>query len=100
MRAAGALSTWRAKPQAKEAVIPSLSRDLGIVLPLRRADDAERFRLRRAAPALNMTDPRADRRLLSIPDNSEKSLAPGAARPENGPRKTEVAESGGLAAQR
>ena len=100
MRAAGALSTWRAKPQAKEAVIPSLSRDLGIVLPLCRGGDTEMFRLRRVAPALNMTDPGADLRHLPIPEKSEKNLAPEAVRPENGPRKAEVAESGGLVTAR
>ena len=39
----------------KWAVIPSLSRDLGHVLPVDRWGTAEIFRLRRYAPSLNMT---------------------------------------------
>jgi hypothetical protein len=38
------------------AVIPSLSRDLGLVPSAGRRDSAEMFRLRRSAPSLNMTD--------------------------------------------
>jgi len=37
------------------AVIPSLSRDLGLGLQLLRNGRAEMFRLRRGSPALNMT---------------------------------------------
>jgi len=37
------------------AVIPSLSRDLGMVPQIGRRGLAEMFRLRRCAPSLNMT---------------------------------------------
>ena len=39
-----------------DAVIPSLSRDLGLVLPAAHRAWAEMFRLRRCAPSLNMTE--------------------------------------------
>jgi hypothetical protein len=47
----------RAEEAGVESVIPSLSRNLGL-LHIARADaKAEMFRLRRVAPALNMTPP-------------------------------------------
>ena len=46
---------FRLFPRFQRAVIPSLSRDLGLVTQSRRWNFAENFRLRRCAPALKLT---------------------------------------------
>ncbi len=45
----------RNKPKSLVAVIPSLSRDLGLATQADHGDEAENFRLRRCAPALKLT---------------------------------------------
>jgi hypothetical protein len=50
-----------------EAVIPSLSRDLGAVPQARLSPKAQMFRLRRGAPPLNMTDPCTESQMRPLP---------------------------------
>ena len=77
---------FRLFPRFQRAVIPSLSRDLGLVTQSRRWNFAENFRLRRCAPALKLTRPRPPRQSNSAilcPPSNQPRAARLAKRPQN-----------------